>query len=75
MQTLKIESIKNGWFEMRYGNFFIDCSNYLGNDTPKSLLAAVNNLLGKKSEVEWICWDDEPGAYIMSIEMAEEGRL
>lgn len=75
MKTLKIESIKNGWFEMRYGNFFIDCSSYLWNDTPKNLLSAVNNLLGKKSEVEWICWDDEPGAIIMSIEVAEDNMV
>ena len=38
----------------------------------KSAIARERFLLGKKSEVEWICWDDEPGALIMSIEMVED---
>lgn len=75
MQILKIESIKHGWFEMRIGKHYIDCSDYLGTDTPKDLLEAVYNLLQKKTEEEWLCWDDEPGAFIMSLELIENKIL
>lgn len=75
MQQIKIESIKYGWFVMRFSNHYVCCSNYLGNDTPRELLNASYCLLVKKTESEWICWDDEPGAYIMNLERVEDKVL
>lgn len=72
MQNIKIELVKYGWFEMRFGGHIIDCSSYLGNDTPRKLLESVYNLLIKKTESEWICWDDEPGASIMNLELSAD---
>ena len=72
MQLLKIDSIRYGWFEVSLMGHYMICSNYLDYDTPKKLLRAVLNLLKKKSEEEWICWQDEPGAEIMKLTISED---
>lgn len=74
MKIFKINSIEYGWFEIRLGKYYIECSDFLGCDSPKYLLGAVLDLLEKKSSEEWICWQDEPGACIMQINI-EDGKF
>lgn len=63
----KISAIEHGWFGIKIGENYIECSNYLGYDIPKMLLKIFSNLFEKKSHKEWLCWQNEPGAYIMQL--------
>lgn len=52
--------------------FFITNSDYLGCDAPSLLLEALNDLLEGKTEESWLCWQDEPDAYIINLEKQNE---
>jgi len=65
----KILSISNGWFEIDFNRqFALTNSDYLGCDAPALLLEAIGNLLESKVTEQWLCWQDEPGAYILRLE-------
>ena len=72
MNIFKINAIQYGWFEVRFGNYDMECSDYLDYNTPQILLKAVLHLLEKKSSEEWICWQNEPGASIMQLSIVEQ---
>lgn len=70
-----IAEIKSGWFDVILINnlktTIITDSGYLGNDGPRVLLMVLTRLLAtiltNSCIPEWICWDDEPGAYIWKL--------
>jgi hypothetical protein len=70
-----IINVHAGWFEIMIVDkeklSIITASDYLGNDAPKQLLEVLcemcendNNDLGIE---RWLCWDEEPGAYIWRL--------
>lgn len=67
-----IFEIKAGWFDIRISNgeeaMIITNSDYMGNDAPRILLRNLTELYLLKKEVRWLCWHDEPGAYIWRLE-------
>lgn len=75
MQNVKIESIRHGWFAMRFGGYEIDCTNVFEHDTPMKLLQAVYDLVQKNDETKIVRWDGEPGAQIMCLERIEDEIL
>jgi len=71
----KIIDISYGWFEVDINRqFILTNSDYLGCDAPALLLDAVGNLLEGTATVQWLCWQDEPGAYILKLS-AKDGKL
>lgn len=69
--TFHIRSIYAKWFEVEINRqFILTNSYYLGCDAPKRLLKAFANLLEKGITTQWLCWQDEPDAYILKIENA-----
>jgi hypothetical protein len=70
-----IVKVYAGWFEvMLMGNrtmSIISASDYLGNDAPKELIEALcemsENDMDKEHIERWLCWDEEPGAFIWKI--------
>ena len=71
----KILSIQHGWFEVDFNRQFILVnSDYLGCDAPALLLEAIASFLEKKTDVQWLCFQGEPGVYIVRIE-CEDNRL
>ena len=75
MQNVKIESIRHGWFAMRFGGYEIDCTNVFEHDTPMELLQAVYDLVKKNDETKIVRWDGEPGSEIMCLERIEDEIL
>jgi len=73
MLLFKIYSISHGWFEAHIGGqFYLANSNYLGCDAPMLLLEALGDILENKAEESWLCWQDEPGAYILNLQKQDE---
>lgn len=70
-----IVQIKAGWFEVilidRVKSVIVTASDYLGNDAPYELLKSLNEICEDKamntSITRWLCWDEEPGAYIWKL--------
>lgn len=64
-----------GWFEVvlidRSKAFVVTASDYLGNDAPKEIIDVLCELCKLDSneihEDKWLCWDEEPGAYLWKI--------
>lgn len=67
MNVFKIESIEYGWFNIRIGKCYIECSDYLSCDSPKMFLRAIISLANNDTKEEWLCWQNEPGAEIMHL--------
>ncbi len=71
-----ISEVKAGWFDViladRTKNITVTASAYLSNDAPYEFLVAINDLcsvnLEDISKTKWLCWDEEPGAYIWKLE-------
>lgn len=74
MSILKISAINYGWFELQICESYLECSDYLGYDTPKMLLKAFLKLFERKSCEEWLCWQNEPTACIMQL-ISQSDRL
>ena len=69
----KILSISHGWFSVDFDRQFILInSSYLGCDAPALLLESLCSLLENKVNEEWICWQDEPGAYILRLDKYDD---
>lgn len=69
----KIIEISHGWFEVDFNRqFILTNSGYLGCDAPALLLAALGNLMEGRAPVQWLCWQDEPGANILKLTAKEE---
>lgn len=65
----QILSITHGWFEVDFNRqFVLTNSDFMGCDAPALLLDALGNLFECKATVQWLCWQDEPGAYILRLE-------
>lgn len=67
LDMFKILSVQYGWFEIRMGKSYLECSDYLGYDAPKALLQAVINVAKNVSQEEWVCWMGEPSADILHV--------
>ncbi len=72
MNVFEIHGIRYGWFEVCFTPHgdkqgWLTNSDYLGCDAPALFLDALSNILEKKTTVEWLCWQDEPGAYILHL--------
>lgn len=71
----KIIDISYGWFEVDFNRkFILTNSDYLGCDAPALLLEALGNLMDGTASVQWLCWQDEPGAYILKL-TEKDGQL
>lgn len=71
----KIIGISHGWFDVDFNRqFTLTNSDYLGCDAPALLLDALGNLMDGTASVQWLCWQDEPGAYILKL-TEKEGQL
>lgn len=72
MKTFEIHGIHYGWFQVCFTPHgekqgWLTNSDYLGCDAPTLFLEALANILEKKTGEEWLCWQDEPGAYILRL--------
>lgn len=72
MNVFEIHGIRWGWFKVCFTPHdekqgFLRNSDYLGCDAPMLFLDALANIFEKKSNEEWLCWQDEPGAYILRL--------
>ena len=77
MNVFEIHKIHWGWFEVCFTPHtekqgLLTNSDYLGCDAPALFLEALGDLLEGKSCEKWLCWQDEPGAYILHIGMVEK---
>ena len=74
MNYFEIHKIRYGWFEVCFaphGNEsgWLLNSDYLGCDAPALFLGALADMLEGKSHEEWLCWQDEPGAVVLRLEL------
>lgn len=72
MNTFEIHGIRYGWFEVCFTPHdekrgWLCNSDYLQCDAPRHFLDALADILEEKSAEEWLCWQDEPGAYILRL--------
>lgn len=72
MNTFEIHAIRYGWFQVCFAPHdekpgWLTNSDYLQCDAPRLFLDALANILEKKTAEEWLCWQDEPGAYILRL--------
>lgn len=79
MNVFEINKISYGWFEVCFTPHdekqgWLVNSDYLGCDAPMLFLDALADILEKKSDEEWLCWQDEPGAYILRL-APEDGKI
>ena len=79
MNVFEIHGIRYGWFEVYFTphgekHGYLCNSDYLGCDAPKLFLDALANILEEKTAEEWLCWQDEPGAYILRLAL-EDGKV
>ena len=79
MNVFEIHGIRYGWFEVCFTPHgekkgWLMNSDYLECDAPKLFLEALADILENKSSEEWLCWHDEPGAYILRISL-EAGKV
>lgn len=73
--VFKIISISHGWFEVDINREFVLVnSDFLSCDAPALLLDALGNLVEGTDSVQWLCWQNEPGAYILKLEQ-KDSRL
>lgn len=79
MNTFEIHGIRYGWFQVCFTphdekHGWLTNSDYLQCDAPRLFLNALANILEEKSAEEWLCWQDEPGAYILRLAL-EAGKV
>lgn len=79
MNTFEIHRIRYGWFQVCFTPHdekkgWLTNSDYLQCDAPRLFLDALADILEKKSHEEWLCWQDEPGAYILRLAL-EDGKV
>lgn len=77
MNVFGIHGIHDGWFEVCFTPHgekqgWLVNSDYLGCDAPAFFLDALADILEEKSTEEWLCWQDEPGAYILRLAFEDE---
>lgn len=76
MNTFEIHGICYGWFHVCFTPHdekqgWLTNSDYLGCEAPTNFLVALADLFEGKTKEEWQCWQDEPGAYILHMELTE----
>ncbi len=79
MNVFEIHGIRYGWFEVCFTphdekHGWLTNSDYLGCDAPALFLDALADILEEKTPEEWLCWQDEPGAYILRLAL-EGGKI
>ena len=79
MNVFEIHRIRYGWFEVCFTPHdekkgWLCNSDYLQCDAPKYFLDALADILEEKTAEEWLCWQDEPGAYILRLAL-ESGKI
>ena len=66
-----IVEVHAGWFEVllieNKAYMHITTSNYLGHDGAKDLLRELGELCEENIGMRWICWDEEPGAFLWKL--------
>lgn len=72
MNVFEIHRIRYGWFEVCFTPHdekkgWLVNSDYLQCDAPKLFLDALADIFEEKSREEWLCWQDEPGAYVLRL--------
>lgn len=77
MNTFEIHGIHYGWFQVCFTPHdekqgWLTNSDYMQCDAPRLFLDALADILEKKSTEEWLCWQDEPGAYILRLALENE---
>lgn len=76
MNVFEIHKIAYGWFEVCFTPHdekqgWLCNSDFLGCDAPINFLDALADIFEGKTKEEWQCWHDEPGAYILHMELTE----
>lgn len=79
MNVFEIHKIRYRWFEVCFTPHdekqgWLTNSHYLGCDAPALFLDALGNILEQKTQEEWLCWQEEPGAYILRLAI-EDGSF
>ncbi len=77
MNIFEIHAIRWGWFDVCFTphaekHGFLTNSDYLQCDAPALFLEALGDMLEGMSREKWLCWQDEPGAYILHIGIDEK---
>lgn len=77
MQKLNflIREIKAGWFEFTLGDMEVSASYISDHDGPRQLLKLLTELLSGEREAGYAVFEEEPGAYILSIKQGEQAEL
>lgn len=68
----KINNIEYGWFGMKFGEHYVEASDFLGYDLPQIFLRKILNVLEKRTKDEWLYLMNEPGADMMHIYEGED---
>ncbi len=79
MNTFEIHGIHFGWFQVCFTPHgekqgWLTNSDYMQCDAPRLFLDALADILEEKSAEEWLCWQDEPGAYILRLAL-QDGKV
>ena len=80
MNVFEIHKIGYGWFEVCFTPHaekqgWLINSDYLCCEAPTNFLNALADIFEGKIKEEWQCWQDEPGAYILHMELVESELL
>lgn len=80
MNFFEIHKIRYGWFEVCFAphdekSGWLINSDYLCCDAPVLFLEALADILEGKKRREWLCWQDEPGAAVLLLELCENDIL
>lgn len=72
MLLFEIHRIAYGWFEIclspHKDSAFLLNSRFMDCDAPRLLLDSLAAIAEGTSRSEWLCWQDEPGAFILHLE-------
>lgn len=73
--SFSIREIKAGWFDFRMGDAEV-CASYISDhDGPRQLLKLLSELLSGEREEGYAVFEEEPGAYILSIKRSAQDEL
>lgn len=73
--NFSIREIKAGWFEFSLDDAQVSASYISDHDGPRQLLKLLSELISGEREVGYAVFEEEPGAYILSIKQGERAEL
>ena len=73
--SFSIRKIKFGWFDFTLSDAEVSASNVCGHDGPRQLLKLLAELLSGEREEGYAVFEEEPGAYILSIKRGTQDQL